>query len=130
MNKKLTSWLFTSILLTTPISLQAQYHSQVWNPDNGNGTYTNPVIYADYSDPDVVAVGDDYYLTAIDLEANRDGHHSILPSHLSRHLSPDESQGWEMPVCLQFRRQALQGCRRSLYSAPGQMDRSQDGICE
>ena len=40
------------------------YHSQVWNPDNGNGTYTNPVIYADYSDPDVVAVGDDYYLTA------------------------------------------------------------------
>ena len=45
-------------------ALHAQYHSKVWNPDNGNGTYTNPVIYADYSDPDVVAVGDDYYLTA------------------------------------------------------------------
>ena len=64
MNKKLTSWLFSSFLLAAPLSLQAQYHSQVWNPDNGNGTYTNPVIYADYSDPDVVAVGDDYYLTA------------------------------------------------------------------
>lgn len=47
-----------------PLALHAQYHSKVWNPDNGNGTYTNPVIYADYSDPDVVAVGDDYYLTA------------------------------------------------------------------
>ena len=38
--------------------------SQVWTPDNGNGTYTNPVIYADYSDPDVCRVGDDYYMTS------------------------------------------------------------------
>ena len=38
--------------------------SQVWCPDNGDGTYTNPVLYADYSDPDVCVVGDDYYLTA------------------------------------------------------------------
>jgi len=36
----------------------------VWCPDNGDGTYTNPVLYADYSDPDAIAVGDDYYLTA------------------------------------------------------------------
>ena len=64
MNNKLTSLLFASILWSMPLALHAQYHSQVWNPDNGNGTYTNPVIYADYSDPDVVAVGDDYYLTA------------------------------------------------------------------
>lgn len=42
----------------------AQYKSQVWCPDNGDGTYTNPVLYADYSDPDVCAVGEDYYLTA------------------------------------------------------------------
>jgi len=27
-------------------------------------TYTNPIIYADYSDPDVVRVGNDFYLTA------------------------------------------------------------------
>jgi len=41
--------------------------AQVWNPDNGDGTYTNPVINADYSDPDVCVGGpdgDDYYLTA------------------------------------------------------------------
>jgi beta-xylosidase len=28
------------------------------------GTYTNPILYADYSDPDVIRVGDDYYLVA------------------------------------------------------------------
>src|SRR5574339_316305 len=27
-------------------------------------TYTNPIIDADYSDPDVIRVGDDFYLTA------------------------------------------------------------------
>lgn len=43
---------------------QSNYKSEVWCPDNGDGTYTNPVINADYSDPDVIAVGDDYYLTA------------------------------------------------------------------
>jgi beta-xylosidase len=38
--------------------------SKVWVPDLGNGTYKNPVLYADYSDPDVVRVGSDYYLTS------------------------------------------------------------------
>ena len=35
-------------------------------PDNGDGTYTNPVINADYSDPDVCVgpSGEDYYMTA------------------------------------------------------------------
>ena len=44
----------------------AQYQSKVWCPDNGDGTYTNPVINADYSDPDVCVgpSGDDYYMTA------------------------------------------------------------------
>ncbi len=35
-----------------------------WQPDCGDGTYRNPVIYADYSDPDVIRVGEDFYLTA------------------------------------------------------------------
>jgi beta-xylosidase len=34
------------------------------NPDQGDGTCRNPIIYADYSDPDVIRVGDDFYLTA------------------------------------------------------------------
>src|ERR1700748_3860580 len=38
--------------------------AQVWLPDNGDGTYKNPIIFADYSDPDVIRVGDDYYMVA------------------------------------------------------------------
>ncbi len=38
--------------------------TQVWDPDPGNGFYKNPVIFADYSDPDVIRAGDDFYLVA------------------------------------------------------------------
>lgn len=37
---------------------------RLWVPDQGDGTYINPIIHADYPDPDVVRVGDDFYLTA------------------------------------------------------------------
>ncbi|GAB3875964.1 glycoside hydrolase 43 family protein [Hymenobacter segetis] len=43
--------------------------SKVWVPDLGNGTYKNPVLYADYSDPDVVRVGSDFYLTSSSFNA-------------------------------------------------------------
>lgn len=42
----------------------AQYRSEVWVSDEGNGMYRNPILHADYSDPDVCAVGEDYFLTA------------------------------------------------------------------
>jgi beta-xylosidase len=35
-----------------------------WVSDQGDGTYKNPVLYADYSDPDIVKVGDDFYMTS------------------------------------------------------------------
>jgi beta-xylosidase len=35
-----------------------------WIPDRGDGTYQNPVLFADYSDPDAVRVGDDFYLVS------------------------------------------------------------------
>jgi beta-xylosidase len=44
------------------IEAQENYVSKAWVADNGNGTYRNPVIHADYSDPDAIRVGDDYYL--------------------------------------------------------------------
>ena len=49
-----------------PLATMAQYRSEVWCPDNGDGTYTNPIINADYSDPDVCVgpSGTDFYLTA------------------------------------------------------------------
>lgn len=40
-----------------PVSAQAS-----WMADNGNGTYTNPLFYDEFSDPDIIRVGDDYYL--------------------------------------------------------------------
>lgn len=42
----------------------AQYRSEVWVSDEGNGMYRNPVLHADYSDPDVCVVGEDYFLIA------------------------------------------------------------------
>jgi beta-xylosidase len=35
-----------------------------WHADRGDGTYRNPVLFADYSDPDAIRVGDDYWLTS------------------------------------------------------------------
>jgi beta-xylosidase len=54
------------LLTAVSLTVSAQYKSQVWSPDNGDGTYTNPVINADYSDPDVCVgpSGEDYYMTA------------------------------------------------------------------
>jgi beta-xylosidase len=38
--------------------------AQAWSPDAGPGRYRNPVVFADYSDPDVIRVGEDYYMTS------------------------------------------------------------------
>ena len=43
--------------------------SKVWIADNGDGTYKNPILHADYSDPDAVRVGDDFYMTASSFNA-------------------------------------------------------------
>lgn len=43
--------------------------SKVWVADQGNNTYKNPVLYADYSDPDAIRVGDDFYMTASSFNA-------------------------------------------------------------
>lgn len=52
------------MLASLPLQAQNPYVSKVWVSDQGNGTYKNPVLYADYSDPDVIRVGNDYYMTA------------------------------------------------------------------
>ena len=40
------------------------YISKVWVADNGDGTYKNPILFADYSDPDVIRIGEDFFMTA------------------------------------------------------------------
>ncbi|MCR4583106.1 MAG: glycoside hydrolase 43 family protein [Prevotella sp.] len=48
------------LLLTAALTVSAQPRS--WTADNGNGTFTNPLFYDEFSDPDILRVGDDYYL--------------------------------------------------------------------
>ncbi|AYD48002.1 glycoside hydrolase family 43 protein [Arachidicoccus soli] len=55
--KRLAEFVMVYLLLSS-------YHLSAQNlhSDNGNGTYTNPVIPADFPDPDVIRVGDTYYM--------------------------------------------------------------------
>lgn len=54
---------------TTGQSGSSETLSRVWVADNGDGTYKNPILHTDYSDPDVIRVGDDYYLIASSFNA-------------------------------------------------------------
>lgn len=60
--------ILATIALSSPLSalsVNAQKAvSKTWNPNVKNGMYRNPVIDADYSDPDVCRVGNDYYMTS------------------------------------------------------------------
>jgi beta-xylosidase len=71
------SWSAIVALLLAVVPLGAQ----PWRPDLGDGRYRNPVLFADYSDPDVIRVGDDYYMTASSF-----GHVPALPILHSRDL--------------------------------------------
>lgn len=57
-----------SFVLCFGIHGQAQYQSKVWVADKGDGTYKNPILHADYSDPDAIRVGSYYYLVASSFE--------------------------------------------------------------
>lgn len=69
-------------------------HGELWQPDLGDGRYRNPIIYADYSDPDVIRVGDDYYMVSssfnvmpgIPVLHSRDLVHWRLISHVYQNL--------------------------------------------
>lgn len=65
-NKRLTLALLLAVLSYSGVTAQKIKNtvSEVWVADLGNGSYKNPVLYADYSDPDVCRVGKDYYMTA------------------------------------------------------------------
>lgn len=53
--------IFTILLLAIAVSLQAQH----WG-EQGDGTFCNPILPTDLSDPDVIRVGDRYYMVASD----------------------------------------------------------------
>jgi beta-xylosidase len=56
-------------LFAGSVFAQTDYVSKVWVADNGDGTYKNPILHADYSDPDAIRVGDDFYMTASSFNA-------------------------------------------------------------
>ena len=61
---------FFLVFLQVAASAQVpDYLSKVWVADNGNGTYNNPIINADYSDPDAIRVGDDFYMISSSFNA-------------------------------------------------------------
>src|SRR5687768_15467008 len=43
--------------------------SKVWVADLGNGSYKNPILHSDYSDPDVCRVGEDFYMVSSSFNA-------------------------------------------------------------
>jgi beta-xylosidase len=63
---KITSLFLCCITVQTLVAQEKNEnnYSKVWVADKGDGTYKNPILYADYSDPDAIRVGDDYYMTA------------------------------------------------------------------
>ena len=74
------AFLGLGLLLALPVAAQEKnYVSEVWSPDLGNGKYKNPVLLADYSDPDAIRVGDDFYLTGA-------GHHARTSATRQSHL--------------------------------------------
>ena len=50
------------LVLSLFFALTASAQPKSWTADNGNGTFTNPLFYDEFSDPDILRVGDDYYL--------------------------------------------------------------------
>jgi xylan 1,4-beta-xylosidase len=65
LNKSMLTIIFLSLL----IPALAQTSKKSWTSDNGNGTYTNPLFYDEFSDPDLIRVGDNYYMTGTTMHA-------------------------------------------------------------
>lgn len=62
LTKKLLTLSFVGLMLAGNAGAQAP--SKTWNPNLPGNKYRNPIIDADYSDPDVCRVGNDYYMTS------------------------------------------------------------------
>ena len=66
MNRMLFPALY--VLCIICLSFQAcaplKQNTRLLSSDNGDGTYTNPLIQADYPDPDIIRVGEDYYMVS------------------------------------------------------------------
>ena len=55
---KIKIFLVMSLLLSGVNIHYSSAQTTVWNPDNGNGTFTNPIMWGDWPDPDLIRVDD------------------------------------------------------------------------
>ena len=96
-NQKTFLSLLVLFLAVSINSLAQNYISRVWVSDSGDGTFKNPVLHADYSDPDVCRIGDDYYMTSSSFNCvpglpilhSRDLINWKLVNHAVQRLVPD-----------------------------------------
>ncbi len=58
------SYTMKRIILIAALSIASFFTGSAQSSDNGDGTFTNPVIWADCPDPDVIRVGDDFYFVS------------------------------------------------------------------
>ncbi len=79
-------------LLLAMFSTHVRAAAPAWSADLGDGTFRNPILHADYSDPDAIRVGDDYWLTASSFS-----HVPGLPILHSRDLVNWELVGHALP---------------------------------
>ncbi len=66
---KLNALRLFSLIGLAALALAPPSFAQTWTADNGNGTYSNPLFYDEFADPDVVRVGSDFYLTGSSMHA-------------------------------------------------------------
>lgn len=79
------------MILALAVVFASAAFAQTWVADNGNGTFTNPLFFDEFSDPDMIRVGADFYLTGTTM-------HSMpgLPILHSRDLVNWEFIGYAM----------------------------------
>ncbi|HEY0051073.1 MAG TPA: glycoside hydrolase 43 family protein [Pyrinomonadaceae bacterium] len=69
MKRKILIVIIGLLSIFSPDTAAQPTKSKVWVADNGDGTYKNPILHADYSDPDAIRVGEDFYMTASSFNA-------------------------------------------------------------
>ena len=55
--------LMKKLILIVALMINGSVSAQTWRADNGDGTFTNPLFYDEFSDPDLIRVGEDYFIT-------------------------------------------------------------------
>jgi Beta-xylosidase len=105
-------FIFLSICLFVQNLTAQDNRTKVWTPDNGNGTFTNPLMWGDWPDPDVTRVGDDFYFVSTSM-------HYVpgCPIAKSKDLVNWEMVGYAVPQYTEDPRYDMKGGNRYLIGS-------------